>query len=188
MSNFFTHKSSFISETAKIGKNTKIWHFSHVMDDVEIGENCVIGQNVLVAKGVKIGNNCKIQNNVSLYEGLVLEDDVFCGPSCVFTNVINPRAFVVRRDEFQNTILRRGCSIGANSTIICGVEIGNYSLVGAGALVTKNVESHRVVYGVPANNKGWISKMGCVLDDSLVCPESGERYYIKDNQLFCHEN
>mgnify|MGYP001223797035 CR=1 FL=1 len=188
MSNFFTHKSSYVSDLAKIGDGTKIWHFSHIMEDVEIGKNCVIGQNVFIARGVKIGNNCKIQNNVSIYEGLILEDDVFCGPSCVFTNVVNPRSFVIRRDEFKQTILRKGSSIGANSTIICGNEIGKYSLVGAGALVTKDVKAFSVVYGIPASFKGWVSKNGNILDEQLICPETGEKYRLDNDNLILNED
>jgi len=154
---YFVHESSYIDDGAKIGEGTKIWHFSHIMSKAIIGKNCNIGQNVFISDNVVIGNNCKIQNNVSLYEGVNIEDDVFIGPSSVFTNVRNPRAFVNRKEEYASTFIRRGSTIGANATIICGVIIGEYSFVGAGSVVTKDVPAYSIVYGVPAEVKSFIS-------------------------------
>lgn len=156
----FIHPSSFMDEGAIVGNGTKIWHFSHVAGRAIIGENCTIGQNVYIADNVIVGNNVKIQNNVSLYAGVIVEADVFIGPSVVFTNVINPRAFIERKDEYKNTIIRKGASIGANSTIICGVTIGEYSMVGAGSVVTKDVENYSLVYGVPSIKHSNINKRG----------------------------
>lgn len=187
MDNFFVHKSSVIDDNVQIGDNTKIWHFSHILSEVKIGKNCSIGQNVVIGPKVSVGSRCKIQNNVSLYEGLIVEDDVFLGPSCVFTNVVNPRAFVVRKEEFKKTVLERGCSIGANSTIICGVKIGKYAMVGAGAVVTRDVKPYSVVIGNPAKHHKWISKSGAILDESLRCPLTGEMYEEIDGNLFPKE-
>jgi len=157
---YFAHFSAHVDCGAKVGNGTKIWHFSHVMPEAKIGENCTIGQNVYIANNVVIGNNVKIQNNVSLYEGVIVEDDVFIGPSVVFTNVINPRSFIERKDEYKNTVVRRGASIGANTTIICGSSIGKYSLIGAGSLVTKDVLDYSLSYGSPAERKDWICECG----------------------------
>ena len=157
---FFIHESYYIDEPVEIGKNTKIWHFSHIMATAKIGENCVIGQNVLIAPKVIIGNNVKIQNNVSLYEGVICEDNVFLGPSMVFTNVINPRSHINRRTEFKKTLVREGASIGANATIVCGNTIGRYAFVGAGSVVTKNLPDYALVYGNPAVQHGWICQCG----------------------------
>ena len=156
----FVHESSYVDEGAQIGKGSKIWHFCHVMPDVVIGEGCNLGQNVVVMNRVRIGNNVKIQNNVSVYEGVILEDDVFCGPSMVFTNVMNPRSHVSRKNEYRKTLVRRGTSIGANATIICGVTLGEYCFVGAGAVVTKDVQAYAVVTGVPATRIGWMCQCG----------------------------
>ncbi len=158
--NFFIHESSYVDDDVTIGDGTKIWHFSHVMSGATIGENCSLGQNVFIGEGVTIGNNVKIQNNVSLYQGVIIKDDVFIGPSVVFTNVINPRAFIERKDEYRNTIIRKGASIGANATIICGTVVGEYSMVGAGSVVTKDVGCYSLVYGVPSIKHSNINKQG----------------------------
>ena len=182
--NYFSHTSAIISSDSKVGDNTKIWHFSHIFGESSIGENCVIGQNVMVGPSVHIGNGCKIQNNVSLYKGIVIEDNVFFGPSCVFTNVKTPRAFIDRRDEFSKTIIRKGSSIGANSTIICGVELGKYCMVAAGALVTKDVKPYSLVIGFPAKHVGWVSKAGERLDATLICRRTGKTYKEKNGNLY----
>lgn len=178
---YFLHPSSYVDEPCEIGKGTKIWHFCHVSSNARIGERCIFGQNVFVANDVKVGNNCKIQNNVSLYTGVELEDDVFCGPSCVFTNVINPRSQIVRHSQYQRTLIRRGVSIGANATIVCGATVGRYAFIGAGALVRGDVPDYALMLGVPAVRKAWMSRHGHRLterdaDGNLVCPESGWRY------------
>lgn len=181
---FFSHSSAIISEDSKIGKESKIWHFSHIFGRSIVGESCIIGQNVMIGPNVKIGNRCKIQNNVSLYKGITLEDNVFCGPSCVFTNVKTPRAFIDRSNEFTQTIVRKGVSIGANSTIICGIELGAYCMIGAGAVVTKNVKPFSLVIGNPAKHIAWVSKAGEVLDDNLICKRTGKLYEHKDGNLY----
>jgi len=158
------HETAIIDEGASIGKNTKIWHWTHICKDAAIGENCSFGQNVYVANDVKIGNNVKVQNNVSIYDSVILEDDVFCGPSMVFTNVINPRASIERKNEYKKTLVKKGASIGANATIICGVEIGQYAFIAAGAVVTKDVEAHALVAGVPAKQIGWVDGKGNTVD------------------------
>lgn len=160
---YFVHKSSYVDDGVKIGKNTKIWHFCHIQTGSTIGDDCSLGQNVYIGNNVSIGNNVKIQNNVSLYDGLVVEDDVFIGPSVVFTNVINPRSFINRKSEFKTTVVRKGATLGANSTIICGVEIGKYSFVGAGSVVTKNTQLCELVYGVPSKSKGYVCLCGTKL-------------------------
>ena len=175
-SEYYVHESSYIDEPCEIGKGTKIWHFTHILPNAKIGENCIIGQNVSIGSDVIIGNKCKIQNNVSLYKGVRLEDGVFCGPSSVFTNVINPRAEVERKNEFKPTLVRRGVTIGANATIICGIELGEYAFIAAGAVVTKTVPPFALMAGVPARRIGWVSRAGEKLDDSFVCPRTGFRY------------
>ena len=181
MSDYFVHPSAYVDEPCDIGAGTKIWHFCHVMKNSRIGQNCILGQNVLVANDVVIGSNVKIQNNVSVYTGVILEDDVFCGPSCVFTNVINPRSQIVRRGEYQTTLVRRGATIGANATIVCGATIGRYAFLGAGAVVRGDVPDYALMLGVPARQKGWMSRHGHRLlnpneDGIMACPESGWRY------------
>jgi len=178
---YFVHESAYVDEPCEIGKGTKIWHYSHIMKDVRIGENCIVGQNVFIASGVVIGNNVKIQNNVSIYTGEIIEDDVFLGPSCVLTNVTNPRSQIVRHDLYEKTIFRRGATVGANATIVCGVELGRYSFIAAGAVVTKDVPDYSLVRGVPARHVGWIGRHGIPLtkldgNGIMVCPESDYRY------------
>ena len=179
--NYFVHQSAFVDEPVEIGAGTKIWHFCHVQSRSRIGERCILGQNVNVANDVVIGNNVKIQNNVSVYTGVELEDDVFCGPSCVFTNVINPRSQIVRHSQYLRTLVRRGASLGANSTIVCGATIGRYAFVGAGAVVRGDVPDYALMLGVPARARGWMSRHGHRLENrdeegNLICPESGWRY------------
>jgi UDP-2-acetamido-3-amino-2,3-dideoxy-glucuronate N-acetyltransferase len=170
------HISSYVDEGAVVGKGTKIWHFCHILPGTVIGDNCSIGQNVMIGPRVKIGSGCKIQNNVSLYDGVELADDVFCGPSCVFTNVNNPRANVSRKDEFRTTPIGRGASIGANATIVCGHKLGEYCFIGAGSVVTKDVPAFALMVGNPARRMGWVSRQGERLSADLVCRRSGERY------------
>ncbi len=177
----FIHETSLVETNVKIGLGTRIWHYSHVLPNSNIGNNCVIGRNVSIGPDVSIGNNVKIQNNVSVYSGVIIEDDVFCGPSCVFTNVTNPRAFVNRKTEFKVTYLRKGCSIGANATVLCGNTIGEYALVAAGATVTKSVPAFGLVVGTPARRIGWVSKLGHTLGEDLICPESGQKYVLQSN-------
>tara|TARA_B100001093_G_C26420215_1_gene839467 strand:- start:5 stop:559 length:555 start_codon:yes stop_codon:yes gene_type:complete len=180
----FIHNSAVIDQGVKIGNNVSIWHFSHILKGSEIGDNCSIGQNVMIGPNVKIGSDCKIQNNVSIYSGVEIEDKVFCGPSCVFTNVINPRAFINRKNEYRKTLVKEGASIGANSTIICGNDIGKYSLIGAGAIITKDVLDFSIVYGSPAEKKGWVSTYGKKLGSDLVCPVTKEVFYEKEGILY----
>ena len=170
------HPTAVIDNGVEIGAHTRIWHFCHVMAGASIGERCILGQNVAIGPGVIVGNRVKIQNNVSIYTGVTIEDEVFCGPSMVFTNVLNPRAFVERKDEFLPTLVRRGATIGANATVICGVVIGRFAMVGAGAVVTQEIADHALVVGNPAQQIGWVSRHGERLDDDLVCPRTGERY------------
>jgi UDP-2-acetamido-3-amino-2,3-dideoxy-glucuronate N-acetyltransferase len=183
--NFFVHESSYIDDDVQIGEGTKIWHFCHVLSGARIGKNCSFGQNVSIAGQTKIGNNVKVQNNVSIYEGLIIEDDVFLGPSCVLTNVSNPRSQVQRKSLYEETLLRKGCSIGANATIVCGVTIGRYAFIAAGAVVAKDVPDYAFMVGVPAGQKGWMSRHGHVLEqreneEEMVCPESGLRYKLEE--------
>lgn len=179
----FIHETACIDQGAKIGAGTKIWHFTHVMPGAVIGENCVLGQNVFVGNKTRIGNGVKVQNNVSLYDAVIIDDDVFCGPSCVFTNVTNPRAFIERKTEYKETRVQKGATIGANATILCGVNIGEYALIGAGAVVTGNVKPYALMLGVPARQTGWVSRCGVVLGPDLVCPETGEKYILNDGAL-----
>jgi UDP-2-acetamido-3-amino-2,3-dideoxy-glucuronate N-acetyltransferase len=178
---YFVHESSYIDEPCEIGAGTKIWHFCHLLKNCRVGQNCNIGQNVSIASDVLVGNNVKIQNNVSLYTGLILEDDVFCGPSCVFTNVTNPRSQIRRHELYERTLVRRGASIGANATVVCGVTIGRYAFIGAGAVVACDVPDYALMLGVPARQKGWMSRHGHRLtshdgEGNWTCPESGWRY------------
>jgi UDP-2-acetamido-3-amino-2,3-dideoxy-glucuronate N-acetyltransferase len=170
------HESSYVDEAVTIGEGTTIWHFCHVLPESHIGRRCSIGQNVMIGPDVTIGDGCKVQNNVSLYQGVVLEDDVFCGPSCVFTNVVNPRARISRKTEFKPTLVRRGATIGANATILCGHSIGAYAFIAAGAVVTKDVADFALMAGVPARRIGWMSMAGERLGRDLVCPRDGIRY------------
>ena len=196
MSDYFKHESAYVDEGAEIGEGTKIWHFSHVMKGAKIGEGCGFGQNVNVDGGVVIGNNVKVQNNVSIYTGTVIEDDVFLGPSCVLTNVTNPRSQVNRHSLYEKTLIRRGATIGANATIVCGVTLGRYCFVAAGSVVTKDVPDYALVMGNPARQKGWMSRHGHILRPQpttndqqpttiMVCPESGFRYRLEGEALRC---
>ncbi len=184
---YFAHETAVIDNNCTIGEGTKIWHFSHIMSNCKIGEKCNIGQNVVVSPDVILGNNVKIQNNVSLYTGVICEDDVFLGPSMVFTNVTNPRSAVVRRGSYEQTIVRKGASIGANATIVCGHNIGKFAFIGAGAVVTKEIKDYALVVGNPAKQIGWMSEYGHRLefdDEGLaVCPESNEKYVINNNKV-----
>ena len=184
---FYAHETAVIDEGSSIGRGSKIWHFSHVMKDAVIGEKCNLGQNVVVSPGVKLGNNVKVQNNVSIYTGVICEDDVFLGPSMVFTNIINPRSAVIRRDQYVTTIVRKGASIGANATIVCGNEIGEYSLIGAGAVITRDVKPFALVIGNPGRQTGWVSEYGHKLsfdnDSVAICPESGQKYKLAGDNV-----
>ena len=186
---YFVHESAVIDSNVQVGKSTKIWHFSHLLSGCRIGDGCSIGQNVVVGNGVIVGNNCKIQNNVSIYEGVALEDDVFCGPSMVFTNVFNPRCQFPRKDEYKNTLIRKGSTIGANATIVCGVTLGEYSFIGAGAVVLTDVKPFALMVGNPAHHVGWMSRFGKRLDLPLegngetICPVTGDRYKLEDGKL-----
>ena len=184
---YFAHETAVIDERCIIGKGTKIWHFSHIMSGSEIGENCNIGQNVVISPGVKLGRNVKVQNNVSIYTGVICEDDVFLGPSMVFTNIVNPRSAVIRKDSYVSTIVEKGASVGANSTIVCGHRIGMYAFIGAGAVVTREVKPYALVVGNPARQTGWMSEYGHKLkfDEAgiAICPESGEKYRIVEGNV-----
>jgi UDP-2-acetamido-3-amino-2,3-dideoxy-glucuronate N-acetyltransferase len=184
---YFAHETAVIDDNCNIGKGTKIWHFTHVMSGCEIGENCNLGQNVVVSPGVVLGKNVKVQNNVSIYTGVICEDDVFLGPSMVFTNIINPRSAVIRRDQYAETIVEKGATIGANATIVCGNRIGRYSFIGAGAVVTREVRPYALVVGNPARQTGWMSEFGhrLVFDNSGIasCPESGEKYRLENGSV-----
>ncbi len=181
MADYFKHESAYVDDGAAVGAGTKVWHFCHVCAGARVGGRCIFGQNVFIADGVVIGNNVKIQNNVSVYTGTVVEDDVFLGPSCVLTNVTNPRSQVNRHSLYEKTVLRRGATVGANATIVCGVEVGRYAFIAAGAVVTKNVPDYALMQGVPGRQAGWMSRHGVKLpkagaDGIMVCPESGFRY------------
>lgn len=186
MADYYAHPTAVIDDGAVIGAGTKVWHFCHVMGGATLGAQCILGQNVFVANGVEVGAGCKIQNNVSLYTGVVLEEDVFCGPSMVFTNVMNPRAHVERKDEYARTRVGRGASIGANATIVCGHDIGEYAFIGAGSVVTREVPAYALVFGSPAKVQGWMSAAGERLefDESgrAICPRTGERYRLSDGR------
>ncbi len=184
---YFAHETAVIDEGCHIGKGTKIWHFSHIMPNAKIGKQCNIGQNVVVSPGVTLGKNVKVQNNVSIYTGVICDDDVFLGPSMVFTNIINPRSAVIRRDEYAKTHVGKGASIGANATIVCGNDIGQYAFIGAGAVVTKTIPEYALVVGNPAKQIGWVSEYGhrLIFDEhgKAVCPESAQEYELKNNQV-----
>lgn len=188
---YFVHESAYVDQPCEIGAGTKIWHFCHISAGAKLGENCNLGQNVFIASGVVLGQRVKIQNNVSIYTGTQIEDDVFLGPSCVLTNVTNPRSQINRQKLYETTLLKRGCSIGANATLVCGIEIGRYAFVGAGAVVTKNVPDYALMLGVPARQMGWMSRHGQRLPDPdaegiMRCPESGYRYQeVAPGQLKC---
>lgn len=187
MKEFFAHETAVIDEGCEIGNGSKIWHFSHLMPGCKLGENCNLGQNVVVSPGVVLGNNVKVQNNVSIYSGVICEDDVFLGPSMVFTNVINPRSAVNRRDQYQRTVVKKGASIGANATIVCGNDIGRYAFIGAGSVVTKTVPDYALVIGNPARQTGWMSEFGHKLefdaDGRARCPESGDEYQLQHGEV-----
>ena len=174
----FIHDSAFIDDNVKLGQDVTVWHFSHILHGSSIGSNCVLGQNVMIGPNVNIGSGCKIQNNVSIYEGVELGKNVFCGPSCVFTNVNNPRSEIIRKDEYRKTIVRRGASIGANATIICGHNLGEYCFIAAGAVVSKEVPAYALMAGIPAKRLGWVSKAGGRLGENLVCPIDGTAYRL----------
>ena len=180
---YYAHPTAVIDDGVSVGAGSKVWHFVHILGGSKVGERCVISQNVMIGPNVTVGNGCKIQNNVSLYEGVTLEDDVFCGPSMVFTNVLFPRAHVNRRAEFLPTLVRKGASIGANATIICGNTIGQYAMIGAGAVVTREVSDFALVVGAPARRIGWVSRAGDRLKSDLVCPRTGERYRLDGGKL-----
>jgi UDP-2-acetamido-3-amino-2,3-dideoxy-glucuronate N-acetyltransferase len=185
--NYQAHETAVIDSGCTIGKGTRIWHFSHIMSGCEIGERCNIGQNVVISPGVKLGNNVKVQNNVSIYTGVTCEDDVFLGPSMVFTNIVNPRSAVIRRDQYVETVVEKGASIGANATVVCGNRIGAYAFIGAGAVVTKEVKPYALVIGNPARQTGWMSEFGHKLafgaEGIAVCPESGEKYRLENGSV-----
>jgi UDP-2-acetamido-3-amino-2,3-dideoxy-glucuronate N-acetyltransferase len=185
--NIFVHPSAFIDEGCEIGVGTKIWHFSHIMTNCKIGENCNIGQNVVISPGVVLGRNVKVQNNVSIYTGVHCEDDVFLGPSMVFTNVTNPRSAVNRKDQYAKTVVKKGATIGANATIVCGHDIGRFAFIGAGAVVTKNIPDYALVMGNPARQTGWMSEYGHKLEfdaqGKATCPESGKQYNLVDGKV-----
>lgn len=191
MASYFAHESCYVDNNVNIGDNTKIWHFSHILSGSNIGNNCSFGQNCVVGPKVNIGNGVKVQNNISIYEGVEVEDDVFLGPSMVFTNVTNPRAFIVRREEFKRTVLKKGCSIGANATIVCGVTIGEYALIGSGTVVNKDVKPYALMVGVPAKQIGWVSKAGNTLkfDENKIAVDSfdNSKYKIQNDNLILIE-
>jgi UDP-2-acetamido-3-amino-2,3-dideoxy-glucuronate N-acetyltransferase len=179
----FVHESAYVDSGCSIGPGSKIWHFVHVLSGTVVGENCVLGQNVMAGPNVRIGDGCKVQNNVAVYKGVTLERDVFCGPSCVFTNVLTPRAHIERKDEFAETLVKRGTTIGANATIVCGHTLGQYSMIAAGAVVTSDVPDFALMAGVPARRIGWVSRSGDRLGGDLTCPRTGEVYVETDGTL-----
>lgn len=184
---FFAHETAVIDPDCEIGEGTKIWHFSHIMSNCTIGQQCSIGQNVVISPEVRIGNRVKIQNNVSVYTGVICEDDVFLGPSAVFTNVINPRSAIIRKNEYQQTLVQKGATIGANATIVCGITIGRFAFIGAGAVVTKNIPDYALVVGNPARQTGWMSEYGHKLkfnaEGLAICPESQEKYQLEHDKV-----
>jgi UDP-2-acetamido-3-amino-2,3-dideoxy-glucuronate N-acetyltransferase len=192
MSEFFIHPTAVVDEGARIGRGSKVWHFCHLMPDCELGEDCNLGQNVFVGKGVRLGNNVKVQNNVSIYAGVTCEDDVFLGPSMVFTNVVNPRSAVVRRGSYLETVVEKGATIGANATIVCGHRIGQYAFIGAGAVVTKDVPPYALMMGNPARQSGWMSRWGHRLEfdasGQAKCPESGDNYRLDETGVHLEDN
>ena len=185
--NYFSHETAVIDDGCTIGKGTRIWHFTHIMPSCKIGENCNLGQNVVVSPEVILGNNVKVQNNVSIYTGVICEDDVFLGPSMVFTNIVNPRSAVVRKDQYVKTLVRKGATIGANATIVCGIEIGEFAFIGAGAVVIRDVPSYALVVGNPAKHIGWMSEFGHKLEFDMnheaICPESKEKYILEEGKV-----
>ncbi|RXJ57844.1 acyltransferase [Candidatus Marinarcus aquaticus] len=187
MSNYFAHESAYVDDNVKIGENTKIWHFSHVLSGTTIGNNCSFGQNCVIGPKVNIGNGVKVQNNISIYEGVEVEDDVFLGPSMVFTNVINPRSFIVRKEEFKITLLKKGCSIGANATVVCGNTIGKYALIGAGSVVNKDIKDFALMVGIPARQIGWVSVAGNRLnfDENNIAVDTFDntKYKLENNEV-----
>ena len=187
MPDFFIHNTSVVDDNVQIGEGTKIWHFSHLLSNTKIGNHCSFGQNCVVGPNVTIGNGVKVQNNISIYDGVEIEDDVFLGPSMVFTNIINPRSFIVRKEEFKKTLLKKGCSVGANATIVCGITIGEFALVGAGSVVTREVKPFELVYGVPAKHQGWVSKAGNNLhfneEGIAVDKFDGSTYQLNNNTV-----
>jgi UDP-2-acetamido-3-amino-2,3-dideoxy-glucuronate N-acetyltransferase len=187
MTGYFSHETAIIDDGAEIGNNSKIWHFSHIMSNCIIGKNCNIGQNVVVSPKVILGNNVKVQNNVSIYSGVICEDDVFLGPSMVFTNIINPRSAIIRRDQYSQTLVKKGASIGANATIICGNTIGEYALIGAGSVVTKDIPNYALVVGNPSKQIGWVSEYGHTLKfnefNLAICPESFQEYLLNSSKI-----
>lgn len=183
MTNYFKHETAIVDSGASIGENSKVWHWVHVSSGAKIGNNCVLGQNVYVGGKAIIGNGVKVQNNVSIYDSVILEDNVFCGPSMVFTNVNTPRSFIERKEEYSTTLVKTGATLGANCTIICGVTIGEYAFIGAGAVVTKDVPPHALVVGNPAKQAGWVSHAGEVLRQDFICPKEGFKYEVQNNKL-----
>ncbi len=179
----FIHESAFVDEGCEIGAGSKVWHFVHILSGTKVGRNCVLGQNVMAGPDVVIGDGCKVQNNVSIYKGVSLEQDVFCGPSCVFTNVLTPRAHVERKSEITETLVKQGATIGANATIVCGNTLGRYAMIGAGAVVTSDVRDFALMAGIPARQIGWVSRSGDRLGSDLVCPRTGDRYEESDGTL-----
>lgn len=185
--NYFVHESSYIDDNCEIGEGTKIWHFSHIMSNSKIGKNCNIGQNVVISPDVVLGDGVKIQNNVSVYTGVKCEDGVFLGPSCVFTNIINPRSFITRKDEYKDTLIKKGASIGANATIVCGNIIGKYALIGAGSVVTKDVPDYALIVGNPGRIKGYVCECGVKLDNELNCSACGKKYKEIEGKVVSYE-